>query len=177
MKLRKEKIEITDEAEREAVEAVRRLANESGNADESPPPPAYFANMIVKSNERIDFVTSGKALSMSWLARVAVPGVVAILFFFIGLHYYAPPVANDTHSIAEAVSKLPADAVDSLLTESLNSNSVSSVDLNGDLFEVSNEQLTEFYVASQNPKDILETLSEIQVNEVASILESRSANL
>jgi hypothetical protein len=176
MKLRKEKIDITDEAERDAVEAVRRLAAASQQTDVGSPPPEYFANMLVRANQRIDVVTSGKALSISWLARVAVPGVVAILFFFIGLHYYAP-TAPTRNTIASAVSSLPADAIDSLLTESVASGSLTAADINGDLFEVSDDQLADFYIVSGNPGDALEAFSDNQVDEVASILESRTINL
>lgn len=177
MKLRKEKIDITGEAERKAVDALRTLVAESGGENAAAPSPTYFANMLVKTNERIDHVTSGKALSISWLARVAVPGVVAILFFFIGLHYYAPLKSSDKTVIADAMSSLSADAIDSLLIESVSSGSIAAANLNGDLFEVSDDQLSDYFVSSQNSHDVLEALSEKQVNEIAAILESHTTNL
>ena len=104
MKLRRDKTEVTGSLEHDAVEAVRALVREKHIAELSEPSSAYFANLLVKTNQRIDAVTSGKALSISWLARVAVPGVVAILFFFIGLHYYVPGIsrsARQVHSLLQ----------------------------------------------------------------------------
>lgn len=172
MKLRQPKIEITDNLEREAVDAVRRLAQESGDASRQAPSETHFANLIVKTNEKIDYVTSGKALSISWLARVAVPGVVAILFFFIGLHYYAPDNLQTGSSVAEAMKSFSSDDLDSLVVSSASENSLTTSDLRPDLFNVSNEQLSEYYVASQSPAAVLEELTEQQQMEVAAILES-----
>ena len=87
MKLRRQTIDIPDAIEREAEEAVRR---HDDTKNVHGPSETYFANLLVRTNERLDRATSGVAISLSWLARVAVPGVVAIIFFFIGLHYYAP---------------------------------------------------------------------------------------
>jgi hypothetical protein len=176
MKLRKSRIDITDDVERQAVEVVRQLTADTNQAKMSAPPDAYFANLLVKSNSRIDHVTSGKALSMSWLARVAVPGVVAILFFFIGLHYYVPEVSTERHSIADAVKALPSEAIDSMLIES-SSNGLLSAALTSELLDVSNDQLAEFLVASGSPSAVLEVLPEQQLTEIAALLESRSTNL
>ena len=176
MKLRKSKIEITDDAEHEAVNAVRRLAAETGYAEPVSPHPTHFANLIIKTNEAIDHVTSGKALSISWLARVAVPGVVAILFFFIGFHYYVPEKAGH-QSTTEMLQSLPTSVVDSLLVASSSEVSLATTDLHSDLFDVSNDQLAEFYVSSESAATVLEALSEQQRQEVASLLESRSTNL
>ncbi len=177
MKLRRDKIEVTDDAEREAVGAVRRLATEDDYQESIARQPSYFVNLTVKTNERIDHVTSGKALSISWLARVAVPGVVAILFFFIGLHYYVPDLASEKHSIAESVKALPPEDIDLLLAASSSETALTAAELHIDLFKVSNDQLADFYVASENPTIVLESLPEHQLDEVAAILESRSTNL
>lgn len=173
MKLRKEKIELTDDGEREAVHAVQQLARETGYLEHGEPAAGYFSALMVRTNETIDRVTSGRALSISWLARVAVPGVVGILFFFIGLHYYVPERSSTT--ISEAVKSLSAEDIDSLAINALAENSAS--DLQPDVFEVSNEQLADFYVSSASPVVVLESLSEQQQKEVASILESRFTNL
>lgn len=177
MKLRRSKIEISDSAEREAEEAVRRLASESTESGMSIPSATHFANLIVRTNQRIDHVTSGAALSISWLARVAVPGVVAILFFFIGLHYYGPGSTSRNSSIAEAVRALPAGVIDSLLYESSAASGSVASQFPDDVLDVSNVQLAEFYVASGIPASILETLPQQQVAEIAAILESRSTDL
>lgn len=173
MKLRKEKFEITDGLEHEAEQAVHLLARAAGQVDQPEPSAAYFPALMVRTNETIDRVTSGKALSISWLARVAVPGVVAILFFFIGLHYYVPE--KSSHSVAEAVKSLSDADIDSLAASTAAQGSVS--DSQSDLFEVSNDQLAEFYVSSASPAVVLEALSEQQQKEVASILESRFTDL
>lgn len=173
MKLRKEKIEITDDLEREAAQTVHQLARAAGHVEHQEPSTAYFSSLMVRTNETIDRVTSGKALSISWLARVAVPGVVAILFFFIGLHYYVPE--KSSNSVAEAVKSLSDDDIDSLAVNAAAQGSAS--DFQSDLFEVSNDQLAEFYVSSASPAVVLESLSEQQQKEVASILESRFTNL
>ncbi|MBX2989684.1 MAG: hypothetical protein KF749_00800 [Bacteroidetes bacterium] len=177
MKLRRSKIEITDSAEHEAEAAVRRLASEATESGMSIPSSTHFANLIVRTNHRIDHVTSGAALSISWLARVAVPGVVAILFFFIGLHYYGPGSNSRQSSMAEVVRALPAGVIDSLLYESSAASGSIASEIPGDVLGVSNVQLAEFYFASGMPASILETLPQQQVTEVAAILESRSTDL
>ncbi len=173
MKLRKEKFEITDDAERAAVQAVHDIERSAGEHQPATPSASYFASLMVRTNETIDRVTSGKALSISWLARVAVPGVVAILFFFIGLHYYVPQ--KSSHSVAEAVKSLSNEEMDSLAVNAAAQGSVS--EFQRDPFEVSNDQLAEFYVSSASPAIVMESLSEQQQKEVAAILESRFTNL
>ncbi len=175
MKLPWEKIDVTDAQERDAVDAVRTLVAENGNAEPAPSA-TYFANLTVKTNETIDHVTSGKALSISWLARVAVPGVVAILFFFIGLHYYKPEMSNGKNSIAEAVKVLPQSTVDSMMVSSIVEDG-ETVNLHSDIFDVSSEQLAEYFVSSENEATLLETIPERQLNDVASILETKVTNL
>ncbi len=174
MKLRKEKTDITDELE--AVEAVRALAREKGVEAQRRPSDAYFASLIVKTNEKIDYVTSGRALSISWLARVAVPGVVAIIFFFIGLHYYVPAPPEKSTTIADAVKTLPADQLDSLLLSS-SLNGRSQAEWYPDIFSVRSEYLFDYYVAFESPATVLEVLSDQQLKEVAAILESKSTSL
>ncbi len=174
MKLKKEKLEITDELEREAVEAVKRLASAAGLVDPPTPSPTHFAAILVRTNETIDRITSGKALSISWLARVAIPGVVAILFFFIGLHYYVPEKTG-LHSITEAVKALSDDEIDSLTVRAATQDT--ELNYPSGLLEVSSDQLAEFFMSSESPAVVLETLSEQQQTEVASILESRFTNL
>lgn len=176
MKLRRENSDITDKHEHELVESVRGLAGEKPLTDTHGPTDAYFASLIVKTNEKIDYVTSGRALSISWLARVAVPGVVAILFFFIGLHYYVPAPARKSTTIADAVKALPSDQLDSLLLSS-SLNGRSQAEWYPDMFSVKNEYLVEYFVASEHPATVLETLSDQQLKEVAAILESKSTSL
>ncbi|MEO8168399.1 MAG: hypothetical protein ABI623_09135, partial [bacterium] len=169
MKLRKEKSEITDAQEREAVEAITELSRMGGSPEQPEPSSVYFSSLMVRTNNTIDRVTSGKALSMSWLARVAVPGVVAILFFFIGLHYYVPQ--KQSNSVAEVVKSLSDEEIDSLAVVDISHGSTSG--LQHDPFDVSSDQLAEFYVSSISPTLVMESLSEQQQKEVAAILEAR----
>ncbi len=171
MKLRRQTIDIPDAIEREVEEAVR-LRDDTKNVHG--PSETYFANLLVRTNERLDRATSGVAISLSWLARVAVPGVVAIIFFFIGLHYYAPVMPRPT--VAEVVKSLPPVALDSLLAQSSSDAAVATL-VQPSLFDVSNDQLAEFYLETGSPLTILELLSEQELDHVATILEARSANL
>lgn len=176
MKLIRQKNEITEDVEQAAAQTLRELVSQSDQSMEGTPSETYFANLLVKTNGTIDQVTSGKALSISWLARVAVPGVVAILFFFIGLHYYVPDSSGGQTSIADAVKSLPAEVVDSLLLEASAEGSLSP-NIQSEIFTVSDDQLAEYFYASENPFSVLETMPDQQVKEVASILESRVRNL
>lgn len=175
MKMRRTRIEVSDAQERELVEAVRRLEH-AQRTEESAPPAAYFANLLVRTNERIDQVTSGRALSISWLARVAIPGVVAILFFFVGLHYYGPESMKQ-QSMTEVVSALRAQDIDSMLVEAASANGTFTSDYPADVFSVPADQLAEFYLSSGSSTEVLESLSDVQAKEIAVILESRSITL
>ena len=172
MKLRRHTIDIPDADEREAEETVRRLATRSSAQEPEMPSETYFQNLLVRTNRRIDYVTSGRAISLSWLARVAVPGVVAIIFFLIGLHYYAPPSSRP--SLVEVMQALPASAVDSLLVEAHVSDPAMAVPAS--VLDVSREQLAEYFLESENPLTVLELLPEQRVNEVAVLLEARASN-
>ncbi|HXG00372.1 MAG TPA: hypothetical protein VNL69_06275 [Bacteroidota bacterium] len=173
MKLRRHTIDIPDADERQAEEDVRRLAAGLEQTKPSEPSDAYFQNLLVRTNQRIDYVTSGRAISLSWLARVAVPGIVAIIFFLIGLHYYAP--SSGRSSLVEALQSLPPSEVDSLLAASLENGYTPELDVS--LFEVSNDQLAEYLLESASPSAVLEALPEQRVNEIAAILEAQASNL
>lgn len=176
MRFRRDKIEMTDAQEHELEAEVRRLATEDGG-EGVVPSATYFANLMVKTNETIERVTSGKALSISWLARVAVPGVVAILFFFIGLHYYRPEIGNGTTSVVEAVNTLPQSALDSLIVASLVQSGENGQLDEMNMFEVSTEQLAEYCVNSEDASSLLEKIPTEQLNTIASILETKATNL
>jgi hypothetical protein len=89
----------------------------------------------VKINGKIDDATSGKALSISWAARVAIPGVVAIVSFLVGLHYFAPDASRHAPSVAEVVLALPPAAIDSLLVDPSRADpSLSAEDVATDVF-------------------------------------------
>lgn len=171
MKLRRQTINIPDDIERKMEEAIRRL-DDTKNV--RAPSETYFANLLVRTNERIDRATSGVAISLSWLARVAVPGVVAIIFFFIGLHYYAPQTPRS--SVVDLVNALTPAALDSLLVEASSDEAVATL-VQPALFDVSSDQLAEFYLETVTPATLLKELPEQELAQVAAILEARSTNL
>jgi hypothetical protein len=127
-------------------------------------PAAHWANLIVKTNQRIDEATSAKALSISWAARVAIPGVVAILFFFIGLHYYAPNLSPREGSVASLINTLPVTAVDSILVnpEGLDVN-LSEEDVSTDIFQFSSDQISEYLVVKGNMQTAVDVLDDSDV--------------
>src|SRR5512141_561288 len=91
MKFRQEPRDITESEERELVDSVRALELEGGEKGTAPPiSDAYWQNLIIRTNQRVDAAASAKAISISWAARVAIPGVVAIVSFLIALQYYVP---------------------------------------------------------------------------------------
>ena len=76
--------------EQKLAAEIERMTGGTRRTDEHDLPGTYWSNMLVKTNSRIDDVSSVRALSIGWALRVAIPGVVAIISFLIGLHYYSP---------------------------------------------------------------------------------------
>jgi hypothetical protein len=172
MKFRHEKIGITDAEERELERAVRAM---SGAEQEPPtaPPEAYWQNQIIRSNQRIDHATSGKALSINWAFRVAIPGVVAVLSFVIGLHYYVPEKPRQTESVSEVLLSLPTQAVDSLLAGNAAIDaSVSVADVGADIFRFSQAQIADYLITRGAAETLMEGLSDQQVGDLVSALGS-----
>lgn len=172
MKFRQEHRDITESEERELVDSVRALEHE-GEAGRGIPPisDAYWQNLIIRTNQRVDAVASGKAISISWAARVAIPGVVAIVSFLIALHYYVP-VQTRQHSDVEAiVLSLPDRAVDSLLTDSaLTEETLVAVAANENLFDVPSEQIGEYFIENGNTSTLVESLPEQQADRMLDLL-------
>jgi hypothetical protein len=173
MRIRHEYSETSEQDEQEAVAALKqRLAQ----LHDSPAPVSqtYWANLLVRTNQRIDDASSAKAISISWAARVAIPGVVAILFFFIGLHYYVPEVPKKESSVASLINTLPQDAVDSILIhpEQLGT-SLSSVDLSSEIFQFSGDQITEYLAASGNDELLVENMSDAEVSTLLAALDAK----
>src|SRR5512140_166025 len=100
MKFRQGRIEPGEAEERELEASIRGMLPREGEEGIPAPSPVYWQNLIVHTNERIDRETSGKALSIHWALRVAFPGVLAIISFFIGLHYYVPEKVEKEESLA-----------------------------------------------------------------------------
>ena len=170
MKLRSEHPHIKDEDERRATEELRALIAQQ--AGDTPPADAYWSNQLVRSNQRIDAATSGRALSISWAARVAIPGIVAILSFFIGLkYYYVPDQPKHDGSLAAVVRSASDDVVDSLASRSLSVEELASI--SPDLLDPTTEQLYEYFLTTGGTNSVLDGLSNDQVSDILGKLGSQ----
>ena len=177
MKARKEQSNITERDEQHAVNELRTLLAQRGSGSPSPPD-SYWPNLLVRSNQRIDSATSGKALSISWAARVAIPGVIAILSFFIGLHYYyVPDQRKAESSLTAIVLSAPDSAIDSLVSRLHTEDMVKLAPWQDGLFEPTNDQLSDYFLVSGAANDVLETMSMEQVNDVLATLGSRKISI
>jgi hypothetical protein len=155
---------------------VRSLAAAGGTGPETAegPPEAYWQNQLVRLNRRIDDASSGRAISISWAARVAIPGVVAILSFMIGLSYYVPEKPRTDDALKAVVQSLPEEAVDSLLGDATRPDlSDVSVDLRAGLFDISSTEVADYMLATGEASTLLESLSDAQVDEVLARLGTR----
>ncbi len=173
MKYRMEKSPLTGDAERELTSEIRQLAAPSAGGERSAPPDAYWQNLVVKTNRKIDDATSGKALSISWAARVAIPGVVAIVSFLVGLHYYVPDASRHGPSVADVVLGLPPATIDSLLVDPSGEDpSLSVEDVGADVFVFSRQQIAEYLIDNGNPGAAVEGISDREANTVLNVLAS-----
>jgi hypothetical protein len=162
---------IDDDAEQPLAAEVRELASRGTAGAATDPPDAYWQNFPVRANARIDTATSGRALSISWAARVAIPGVVAIGSFLIGLHYYVPEPPRALESVGAVVLSLPASAMDSLLADPARVDASLSVAETGpDVFQVSRDQIADYLVVSGSPTAAVEGLSENETNDLLAVL-------
>lgn len=164
--------------EKELVESVRAMVPQMSDAPTAMPPDVYWQNLIVRTNRRIDDATSGKAIMMSWVARVAVPGVVAILSFVVGLHYYAPEQPGQRSSLTAVVLSLPGRTMDSLLLDPSQVNgSLSVADVGTDPFDLPKEQIADYFIETGKTSSLLEGLTEQQVNDVLIVLGTKSESV
>ncbi len=169
MRLRHDRKTVTDEEEEALERSVREM---EGNIADTPPPPAFWARQLVDINRRIDDATSGVALSLSWAARVAIPGVFAILSFLIGLKYYAPE-RKAAESLRQATAALAPATVESLYVASVAMADTAVLsDMNGSLLAINNDQAEEFYLANARPSTLVEDLSDQELHEVLAALSS-----
>ena len=165
---------LADTEEKGLAESIRAMARQPGDTLSSSPPDAYWQNLIVRTNQRIDDVTSGKALIISWAARVAIPGVVALLSFLVGLYYYAPEQPGQRSSLTAVVLSLPIHAVDSLLADPTQVNeSLSLADIGGDPFALPREQIADYFIETVKANTLMEGMTDQQVNEVLTVLGTR----
>ncbi len=167
------KREEPENNEQQLVEEVKRRLLQFQDTPAAMPQ-QYWANLLVRTNGRIDEVTSAKALSISWAARVAIPGVVAIIFFFIGLHYYVPETPSRRGSMDAFVSMLPEATVDSVLAEPDRFNSSPSGEGPvADIFQFSREQITDYLVESGSAEMAVDGMNDTDVAALISALSAK----
>lgn len=163
---------IDDGEERRLEDEVARLS--AGDAPREGPSGAYWANLIVRTNQRIDAATSPRALTISWAARVAIPGVLAIVSFLVGVRYFVPLRSQASVPLKAVVLSLPEGAVDTILAHPYRiSPDLSLADMEIDPLPVQKEDLAEYMIASGNIRTVTEALDENQVTDVLTILGSQ----
>ncbi len=174
MKLRQEKTIRDDLAERTLADEIRSLAGKSSSEHDARPD-VYWANLLVRTNRRIDEATSTKALSLSWAARVAIPGVVAVLSFVIALHYYAPVRTDRGDSLASVVRTMPERTVDSLLVAGAGQGdgALPAVGVGDDIIQVSRDQIAEYFIDNGRETQLVESMDEQQANAFLTALSNR----
>ena len=175
MKRRLEKTIPDDQAERSLVEEIRTLAGGSTRADQDARPATYWANLLVRTNQRIDDATSTKALSLSWAARVAIPGVVAVLSFVIALHYYAPVRPDRADSLASVMRTMPEQTLDSLLVAGAGrgDGALPAVGVGADIIDVSRDQIAEYFIDNGRETQLVESMDDQQANAFLNALSNR----
>jgi hypothetical protein len=141
---------------------LRRLTSDP----EPQPSDPYWQNLLVRTNRKIDEVSGVKALSISWALRVAIPGVVAIVFFLIGLHYYVPQRSEKETSIEAVVLSLPSETQDSLLTSLPLDDRLSAMSSDESLFEPTQAQIAEYMLDNGSTEVLLQTLTDSQFDEL-----------
>jgi len=175
MKLRLTAPRTDDAAEGELQESLREISGRDGARGEEVPD-VYWQNLIVRTNRRIDEVSSGKAITISWSARVAIPGVVALLSFLIGLHYYTPELMERGEALADVIVALPHGAADSLFEDYPLSRSVALEVVEGGMLDVSSDQMRGYFIEEGSVTSVLEALTDEQVSEVLMLLESSASS-
>jgi len=171
MRLRFDKRQPTDEEEETLSRSLRDLA--ANDPPPQSPEPAYWQNLPIRMNRTLDEATSGKAISLSWAARVAIPGVVAILSFLIGLRYYAPESDGSLKSLREVTLALPPSAVDSLYVASLTTtDTMLAAAVETDILEVSTDDVGEYYLEHAGTSTLVSDLTEQELREVLVALSS-----
>jgi hypothetical protein len=170
MRFRHEKPNIDPRDEERLTAELRNLSG----AEISPkaPPDMYWPNLLVRTNSRIDDASSGKAMSFSWAARVAIPGVVAVLSFLIGLQYYVPSQPKD-RDVASVVRSLQGQEIDSLLTVGASSATEAvDTDIASNVLALSRDQLAEYMLARGELAEVLNAVPDHQSGMILAALGS-----
>lgn len=163
-------------AEEDLEHSLHRLAE--GEPQTLAPPDAYFQNLIARTNARIDEASSGRALTISWAARVAIPGVVAIISFLVGLHYFVPRHGAEGPTLRAVVLSLPAQTIDSLMLEpSRMSSALTLADVAIDPFVISREDALEYLIEEGNLSDAAGLFTERQMSQVLALLSASDGDI
>lgn len=164
----RERQKIADQDEQRANDDLRSELGRRGGDDPVVPQESYWSNMIIHVNRELDSATSGKALSLSWAARVAIPGIVAIISFYIGLHYYVPVEAEQVTAVMPILASLPQSEIDSLLLEESLTDEDRS--LHETVWSISGEDAAQYYISAGEPSLAFEILSDAQVDKLLTTL-------
>lgn len=156
-----------EEDERKAEESLRALLPAQPAPGTPALPAEYWSNLLVRSNRRIDEAASGKAISISWAWRVAIPGVAAIIAFLVAVRYYAPEPSAVEGDLAQAIAALPAETIDSLVAaQAAFLLEGAQPAASGGEFDLTREQIAEYLINSGASGTLLESLSEEEVGDV-----------
>lgn len=156
--------------EEQAARELRSLIPVHGRQTDRPAG-TYWANLLVQTNRRIDERTSGKAISRSWAARVAIPGVVAIISFFVALHYYTPDVPRPSMLVGPILTSFSDNELDSLLTAGdLYGTMVADPAIGSQLFAVAADQAADYLLSHGRESAVLDVFSDNQVDELLAAL-------
>lgn len=172
MKFRKTVAELERAAEKELEERIREESQGGGVPDI---PREYWNTLRVRTNDRIDRVGSGKAITLSWAARVAIPGVVALLSFLVGLHYYAPLPGPSGMPLASVLDELPVRAVDSLLWSSATvGDSIDAEMVYRAVFEAETYDIAAYLLNAGATAEVSEFLEEPEVDRILQSMTKQS---
>jgi len=106
---------------------------------------------------------------------VAIPGVVAVLSFLIGLRYYAPDRPATSASLVEATSTLPAATVDSLVASSLTAADTAPDEaITGWVISVPHDMASDYLCEYEGTSMLLGDLSDTEVKHLLLALGSSS---
>jgi hypothetical protein len=154
------------------TEAERTLRQLLSRTEQPSDPPGYWQDLVFRTNRRIDRVSSGKSISISWAARVALPGALAILFFFIGLHYYVPENTAVPISVTDLADGIHGTARDSLLAYLLDHAEIPDSLWVG-VLQPTEKEMQEYLAATGHTSTLLELLTEDESRELVNVLQKR----
>jgi hypothetical protein len=166
---------ISDDDERQAVDDLASTLRNHGYAGNPRLPDELRNALLVRTNAEIDRLSSGRALSVSWAARVAIPGVVAIISFFTALHYYGTPAPGTSNGVAPLIAGLPEAQLDSLMeVEGIGDSSVVFAAAGSGLFDIPSDVAADYLLETDRTAVVLEALTDTQVEEVLATLGTSS---